>query len=174
MSEEHEKDDTELNFQNYSFQDILKLFKISNNICDDEVIEAKKSLLKIKNNDVEDSIKTLFQKCYSMIQCVQKYRDYIKLTSPDYTYNENDDDEFIKAVKMVPEFDKYNNVLDIVHNIVKSSQYLNRNIKGGEFLEKNKPVFYTKTPKTLYIMWKTTILRIPIHDRPSRTPLKLD
>ena len=97
MSEENEKDDTELNFQNYSFRDILKLFKISNNICDDEVIEAKKSLLKIKNNDVEDSIKTLFQKCYSMIQCVQKYRDYIKLTSPEYTYNENDDDEFIKA-----------------------------------------------------------------------------
>ena len=53
-----------------------------------------------------------------------KYRDYIKLTSPDYTYNENDDDEFIKAVKMVPEFDKYNNVLDIVHNIVKSSNIL--------------------------------------------------
>jgi len=149
MSEENDTNDTELNFQNYSFQDILKLFKISNNICDDEVIEAKKSLLKIKNNDVEDSIKTLFQKCYSMIQCVQKYRDYIKLTSPDYTYSDNDDDEFIKAVKMVPEFDKYNNVLDIVHNIVKSSQYLNRNIKGGEFLEKKQTSILYKNPENV-------------------------
>jgi hypothetical protein len=147
MDDENKK--TELNFQNYSFKDILNLFKISNNICDDEIIEAKNSLIKIKNNKVDTSIKTLFQKCYSIVQCVQKYRDYIKLTSPEYIYTEKDDEEFIKAVKMVPEFDKYNNVLDIVHNIVKSSQYLNQNIKGGEYIQEGKKSILYKNPENI-------------------------
>jgi hypothetical protein len=126
-----ENENTELNFQNYSFKDILNLFKISNNICDDEIIDAKKTLLKIKNN-VDPTISTLFQKCYSMIQCVQKYRDYIKLTTPEYVYTAKDDSEFINAVKLVPDFDKYNNVLDIVHNIVKTNHHLKGNIIDAE------------------------------------------
>lgn len=114
-------DDTELNFQNYNLKDILKLYKISGNICDDDIINAKKILLHLKTAKVEPKIYTLFNKCHSVIQCVYKYRDYMKLTRPDYVYTYEDDDEFVRSVKMVPEFENYNNVLDIVHSIIKGS-----------------------------------------------------
>ena len=116
-----EDESTELNFQNYSLKDMLKLYKISGNICDDDIIQSKKMLLTLKSSKVEDKIFTLFNKCHSVIKCVYKYRDYMKLTRPDYVYTEDDDEEFVRSVKLVPEFENYNNVLDIVHTIIKGN-----------------------------------------------------
>ena len=40
---------SELDFQNYNLKDILKLFKISNNICDDDLVNSRKKLLQLKH-----------------------------------------------------------------------------------------------------------------------------
>jgi hypothetical protein len=112
---------SELDFQNYSLKDMLKLFKISNNIGDDDIVQSRQKVLQLKNANVDSKLVSLFNKCNSIIHCVYKYRDYMKLTKPDYKYTEQDDNEFVRCVKLVPEFEKYNNVLDIVHSIVKNS-----------------------------------------------------
>lgn len=112
---------SELDFQNYSLKDMLKLFKISNNIGDDDIVQARQKVLQLKNANVEPKLVSLFNKCNSIIHCVYKYRDYMKLTKPDYKYTNQDDNEFVRCVKLVPEFEKYNNVLDIVHSIVSNS-----------------------------------------------------
>ena len=111
--------DSELDFQNYNLPDILNLFKISTNICEDDIINSRKKVLQLKNAKVDPKIVTLFNKCNSVIQSLHKYRDYMKLTKPDYTYSEEDDNEFVRSIKLIPDFEKYNNVLDIVHSIVK-------------------------------------------------------
>ena len=112
---------SELDFQNYNLKDILKLFKISNNICDDDLVNSRKKLLQLKHAKVEPEIYSLFNKCNSVIQSLHKYRDYMKLTKPDYKYSEEDDNEFVRSIKLIPDFEKYNDVLDIVHYIVKLS-----------------------------------------------------
>tara|TARA_Y100000591_G_C21844243_1_gene707675 strand:+ start:51 stop:1415 length:1365 start_codon:yes stop_codon:yes gene_type:complete len=136
-------DNIELNFQNYNLEDILNLYKISNNITEDDIIDSKKTLLQLKTAKVDDEVYSLFNKCYSVIQCVYKYRDYMKLTRPDYVYTSKDDEEFVRSVKLVPEFEKYNNVLDIVHSIVKTSLHksdIDEKIK--ERLLENADVLY--------------------------------
>ena len=144
-------DQTELNFQNYNLKDILKLYKITGNIGDDDIINAKKTLLQLKTAKVEPDIYSLFNKCHSVIQCVYKYRDYMKLTRPDYMYTSKDDDEFVRSVKMVPEFEKYNNVLDIVHSIVKGTlQNSDIDEKIKERLSENADIIYNvKNPHPL-------------------------
>ena len=112
---------SELDFQNYNLPDILNLFKISPNICEDDIINSRKKVLQLRNANVDPKIVTLFHKCNSVIQSIRKYRDYMKLTKPDYKYTEEDDNDFVRSIKLIPEFEKYNNVLDIVHNIVRTS-----------------------------------------------------
>ena len=129
--DQHKQNDTELSFQNYNLQDIIKLFKISNNISEDDVVKAKETLLKLNTSKVDADIYSLFNKCYSILLSTQKYRDYIKLTKPDYVYTDTDDNEFVRDVKVIPGFEKYNNVLDIVHNIVKDK---------GLTVENNHPI----------------------------------
>lgn len=129
--DQHKQNDTELSFQNYNLQDIIKLFKISKNISEDDVVKAKETLLKLNTSKVDADIYSLFNKCYSILLSTQKYRDYIKLTKPDYVYTDTDDNEFVRDVKVIPGFEKYNNVLDIVHNIVKDK---------GLTVENNHPI----------------------------------
>ena len=62
-----------MNFQNYSFKDILNLFKISNNICDDEIIEATPTdgLWNDNRND-EDQIGASYEELEKAMQIANK------------------------------------------------------------------------------------------------------
>ena len=70
---QHKQNNTELSFQNYNLQDIIKLFKISNNISEDDLVKAKECLLKLNTSNVDPNIYSLFNKCYvdetSTINC---------------------------------------------------------------------------------------------------------
>ena len=66
---------SELDFQNYNLPDILNLFKISTNICEDDIINSRKKVLQLRNANVDPKIVTLFHKCNSVIQSIHKYRD---------------------------------------------------------------------------------------------------
>ena len=62
--DQHKQNDTELSFQNYNLQDIIKLFKISNNISEDDLVKAKESLLKLNTSNVDSNIYSLLYILY--------------------------------------------------------------------------------------------------------------
>lgn len=122
--------DLDLDIINYNLHELTKLFNISNNLSDEEILKAKNKI-EILNNKVEyKEVLGFFKKGYFLLQIVKKYRDYIKLTKHNYTYTEDDDSHIITEIKKTPNYFNYNDPLSVINIVTSRDQEITPNTES--------------------------------------------
>jgi len=100
-------DNIDTNIENYSFDDMTNLFKVSPNLSEDDINELNKMMKKVNtltNNEHKDIV-TLFKKIAMILSCIHKYRDYMKINDIYYLSCREDDNYIISLIKNYHNFE---------------------------------------------------------------------
>jgi len=85
--------DLDLNIENYSFTDLINLFKITAALGPADINKARKVHLAMEKQDISKEIKTTFAKGFILVSLVKSHRIYKSITDsfhiPDITHDED-------------------------------------------------------------------------------------
>ena len=114
----------ELDIKNYTFNDIIFFFDITKNLTEEDLLNVKNIKLQLNNSTIESNIKEIIIQLEVLLICINKYRNYIKISKPDYNYTIDDDNFIISKIVLIENFHQYNDLSFIIKTIV------NENIKS--------------------------------------------
>ena len=126
-------DNIDTNIDNYSFDDMINLFKLSTHLTDDNISDMN---IKMKNiNNLKDpthkNIVILFKKIAMILSCIHKYRDYMKLNDLNYLSCQEDDTYVISLIKNYHNFENIENSNHLLSKIlekIENDDHLNVDI----------------------------------------------
>jgi len=117
--------ETDLNLNNYDTFDILGLFELPYDYGDHNLKQAQTKLDKIKAEVADINIVKFYDKAYTSLNCLHKFRENRKLSNPKYLNNNSDDSKLIKAVVSKEDTSHYDSVLTLLQEILNSNEDLN-------------------------------------------------
>lgn len=116
------------NIDNYDLEDMYRLFNISNNLTNENIVQMNLVMSKLNNNNsnlntepVELEIYSLFKKMFTILSCLHKYRDYQKIQNPNYNFTKEDDYRLLRLVKKIPNYEMTNDVNYLLNQILKQT-----------------------------------------------------
>ena len=108
----------DLDLNNYNMYDILGLFDIPYDYDDHGLKKANKKLDDIKSSVDDNNIIDFYNKAYTCLDCLNKFRMNRKLAQPKYLNNQQDDEKLIKAVVLKKDISRYDSVLTLLQEIL--------------------------------------------------------
>lgn len=117
--------DIELDIKKYTFDDIIYFFNINKNLSEEDLIIVRNTRKELNETNIDNNIKEIVLQLEILLQCVNKYRNYIKINNPDYIYTINDDNYIINKIILIENFHEYNDISFIIKKIV------NENVKSN-------------------------------------------
>ena len=116
------------NIDNYDLEDMYRLFNISNNLTNENMVQINLLMSKLNNNNsnlndepVDLEIYSLFKKMFTILSCLHKYRDYQKIQNPNYNFTKEDDYRLLGLVKKIPNYEMTNDVNYLLNQILKQT-----------------------------------------------------
>lgn len=123
------------NIDNYDLADMLNLFHVSSHLTNEDINKMTETmtilnlrnehLLEINEDLNEDKeilnpdIHLLFQKIFTLLNCLHKYRAYMKIKNPAYpSSNKKDDVNLISSIKKIPNYERVNDVNYLLNQII--------------------------------------------------------
>ena len=99
--------DNDLNINNYSLADTLKLFKISLTISLEEYQDAKERMSKINSTYSVSNPKIcdFYNKCFKILECIYQYRENKRISDRTYIYDENEENILSFKIKKINDFE---------------------------------------------------------------------
>jgi len=99
--------DNDLNINNYSLADTVKLFKAPIDFTHEHYYKAKDHLTKIiaAYQSTSADICQFYQKCFKIMECIYEYRKKKRSNDSRYTYDENEENIICFKIKKVSTFE---------------------------------------------------------------------
>jgi hypothetical protein len=99
------------NIDNYNLDDMTTLFKISNNLTEENVVQMIHTIKQINEaTHLDPDIYSLFKKVFIILLSIHKYRNYLKIKNGMYQRNISDDNKLIAFIKSIPNYENTNDV----------------------------------------------------------------
>jgi len=114
------------NIDNYDLDDMVRLFKISNNLSNENISRINVTMNTLNSsfsiNEVEPDVYFLFKKIFIILSCLHKYREFLKIKVKDYNFNKEDDNKLILFVKNTSNYENTNDVSFILNKMIENDQ----------------------------------------------------
>ena len=96
----------DLNLDNYELFDILHVYNLPYDFTDFNLRQASSKLEKINSmkSQLDPNIPIFYEKCFIIIECLNKFRQQQKLLNERYLSNQNDDQEVLKTILLTKDF----------------------------------------------------------------------
>ena len=112
----------DLNLENYELFDILHVYGLPYYFTDHHIRTASQKLdqINLAGDQLDPEIPLFYQKSFTVIECIHKFREQQKMLNERYLSNQNDDAEVLKTILEINNFQNYNNVLELLNTVLKN------------------------------------------------------
>jgi hypothetical protein len=128
------------NIDNYNLEDMFRLFQVSDNLPNEHLVQINTMMYTLTTSDtnlesdmLDQNVIVLFKKISTILSCLHKYRDYLKIKNADYKYKKSDDNNLVYAIKQIPNYENANDANYLVNKIIEKTESVAEKQK-----EKNK------------------------------------
>jgi hypothetical protein len=118
--------DKDLSIDNYDFTEMLAAYTCPFDYTDYHILEARKTPIKLRNDDVDEEIVGFYEKVLIILECVYLFRDNQKKISKHYLPNMVDDTIIVDSIKQIPNFHNYKDTAALIDLVIEKTPQFNK------------------------------------------------
>jgi hypothetical protein len=97
-----------------------------------------KSDANLDSDMLDANVIVLFKKISTILACLHKYRDYLKIKNANYQYKKSDDNHLVYEIKQIPNYENANDVNYLINKVIEKSESAASAAAAEKQKEKNK------------------------------------
>ena len=118
--------DKDLSIDNYDFTEMLAAYTCPFDYTDYHILEARKTPIKLRQDDVDEEIVGFYEKVLIILECVYLFRDNQKKISKHYLPNMVDDTIIVDSIKQIPNFHNYKDTAALIDLVIEKTPQFNK------------------------------------------------
>ena len=96
--------DKDLCIDHYDFTEMLALYTCPFDYTDYHILEARKTPMTLRKDDVDEEIVVFYEKILIILECVYLFRDNQKKITNHYLPKSGDDNIIVNTINQIPNF----------------------------------------------------------------------
>tara|TARA_Y100000992_G_scaffold171815_2_gene115632 strand:- start:1677 stop:3026 length:1350 start_codon:yes stop_codon:yes gene_type:complete len=118
--------DKDLCIDHYDFTEMLALYTCPFDYTDYHILEARKTPMTLRKDDVDEEIVVFYEKVLIILECVYLFRDNQKKITNHYLPNTADDTIIVNTIKQIPNYHNYKDTSALIDLVIEKTPQFNK------------------------------------------------